>query len=128
MVTACVNPAALAGGAGELRPYLSNGARFASPGADYAWVKGGAKVETPYVVLPGMLAARCAEMNGAHVLAVTVKGDPADPRVDDITGDLPGRDGRPDPKWGMHMVDMNLTMGNLVEVVGRQRDAWLARK
>jgi hypothetical protein len=39
--------------------------------------------------------------------------DPADPRTDDITGDLT-------PEWGLHLVDANIAMGNLIDVVGAQ--------
>ena len=34
------------------------------------------------------------------------------------------QDGKPVAQWGMHQVDLNLTMGNLVEIVGKQATAW----
>jgi hypothetical protein len=39
----------------------------------------------------------------ATFLEVTVHGDPADPRVDDITGDLGGA--RPLATWGLHLIE-----------------------
>jgi hypothetical protein len=32
----------------------------------------------------------------------------------------------PDKRWGLHLSDPNLTMGDLVTVVGDQADAYLA--
>jgi hypothetical protein len=56
-------------------------------------------------------------------LEVTVHGVAADPRVDDITGDL-AVNGQILANWGLHLIDMNLAMGNLVEIVGRQAKAY----
>ena len=64
--------------------------------------------------------------NGTY-LELTVNGDPADPRADDIPGDL-GMIGRVQANWGMHLVDVNLTMGNLVDIVGKQVEGVLAKK
>ena len=43
----------------------------------------------------------------------------ADARADDIPGDL-GPPGNPSAMWGLHLVDVNVAMGNLVAIVGRQ--------
>ena len=115
---ACVNPAALGGGSAELHAYLSTagttivGARRAGE-----WVAGGAAIETPFVSVPGLLTARCAANEHATYLEVTVHGNPSDPRVDDIVGDLT-------PDWGLHLVDMNIAMGNLVDIVRQQSAAY----
>jgi len=46
---------------------------------------------------------------------VTVNADPDDPRIDDVGGDfLPG--------WGLHIIDMNLAIDDLVAVVAQQAD------
>ena len=47
-----------------------------------------------------------------------MKGDPKDPRTDDITGDLT-------PSWGLHLVDIDLAMGDMIDAVRRQRDAYV---
>ena len=54
-------------------------------------------------------------------------GDPADPRVDDIPGGL-GAAGAPLANWGLHLVDVNLAMGNLIDIVGQQAKAYAAKK
>jgi hypothetical protein len=58
---------------------------------------------------------------------VTVNADPADPRADDIPGDL-GMAGKPQANWGLHLVDVNLAMGNLLEVVSSQSKSYLSKK
>ena len=51
-------------------------------------------------------------------------GDPSDPRADDIVGDIVN--GQVLANWGLHLIDVNLAMGNLVDIVSRQAKAWLA--
>ena len=63
----------------------------------------------------------------ATYLEITVHGDPADPRVDDIVGDL-GMRAKPLADWGLHLVDVNLAMGNLLDLVGQQTRTYLARR
>ena len=53
--------------------------------------------------------------------------DPADSRVDDIVGDL-GMRAKPLADWGLHLVDVNLAMGNLLDLVGQQTRTYLARR
>jgi len=57
---------------------------------------------------------------------VTVQGNPADPRTDDIVGDVM-QNGQPNASWGLHLIDVNLTMGNLVDVVKSQAKAYTAQ-
>ena len=52
------------------------------------------------------LTARCVSNEHATYLEVTVHGDPADPRIDDITGDL-GAPGQVLANWGLHLIDVN---------------------
>lgn len=117
MTAACTNPANLDGGSAELHAYLSAegttivGARPAEP-----WVEGGPAVETPFVSVPGLLTAECTTNEHATYLEVTVHGDPSDPRVDDIGGDLT-------PQWGLHLVDVNLAQGDLISIVEAQSRA-----
>jgi hypothetical protein len=127
LTAACTNPASLSGGSGELRAYLSTeGRTITGTAALKPWVSGGQKIETPWVSLPGLLTARCASNENATFLEVTVHGVKAGPRVDDISGDL-SANGQTLAQWGLHLVDMNLTMGNLVDIVGQQAKAWLAK-
>jgi hypothetical protein len=122
-VAACTNPAALAGGSGQLQSYLSTtGRTITGTTAPKPWVNPPQPVETPWVSVPGLLTARCASNDHASgYLEVTVNGNPADPRVDDIIGDLA-------PNWGLHLVDMNIAMGNLVDIAGQQAKAYLSKR
>ena len=54
-------------------------------------------------------------------------GNPADPRVDDIVGDI-GPAAQPLANWGLHLIDVNLAMGNLVDIVSQQSKAYAAKK
>jgi hypothetical protein len=123
---ACVNPAAPAGGEAKLHGYLWSGATpgSSSAAAPHPWTKDGPPPSTGFVSVPGLLSARCVEKDGFNYLSVHVNGDPADPRVDDIVGDiiLPG--GRPDANWGLHLVDVNIAQGDLVSMVAAQAEAW----
>jgi hypothetical protein len=125
----CTNPAALAGGPAELRAYLSTAGAGASGLPMPAWVNGGdaAKmVTTPFVNVPGMLSAECKSDQSGSYLAVTVKGDPADPRVDDIVGDVVSN-GAVQPDWGLHLIDVHLGMGNLLDLVDAKVKAFQKR-
>lgn len=128
MVAACTNPAALGGGAGELHAYLSTSGRtITGTSAPKPWVVPEQPIDTPWVSVPGLLTARCASNDNATYLEVQVHGDPSDPRIDDITGDI-GAGGNVQANWGLHLIDVNLAMGNLVDIVGRQAKAYGAKR
>jgi len=120
---ACVNPAALAGGPATLHSYFSDRTIMGSAMRPATtWAKG-AEVTTPFVELPGLVSGECVSHDGFDYLAITVHPDPADPRTDDIPGDLLAM-GMRVKDWGLHLVDVNLTIGDLVEVVGAQSKAY----
>jgi hypothetical protein len=128
MEAACVNPANLTGGPGELKAYLSNAANIASSSAAApVWVKGKPAPKTPFVALPGLITGQCVSKNGFNYLEAHVNANPADPRADDINGDVVNA-GQVAADWGLHLIDANIAMGNLVDVVGAQTKAYLARK
>ena len=122
---ACNNPAALAGGPAETHNYFTAN-RAASilaslgpddPGAT-PWVDPSVgSITTPFVSLPGLVSGECVTGDGFNYLEVTVNGDPQDPRADDIGGDLT-------PEWGLHLVDLNIVMGDVVDLVGSQAANW----
>jgi hypothetical protein len=127
MTAACTNPAALGGGSGELRAYFSTGGRMIVGNAPAkTWVAPARQIDTPWVSLPGLLTAQCASNDNATYLEVTVHADPFSGRTDDIVGDLV-RNGEVLANWGLHLVDVDLAMGNLLDVVGQQSKAWLAK-
>ncbi len=121
MKAACVNPAAPAGGRAMLHPYLPTDGRalpLSLPAAPQ-WVDAsrGVTITTPFVTLPKFIEAECAETNGFVYLSLIVHGDPSDPRIDDIGGDLT-------PEWGMHLVDANVAMGDIVALARSQARAY----
>jgi len=128
MAAACTNPAALGGGSGELRAYLdTTGRTITSTIAPKPWVTPEQPVETPWVSVPGLLTAKCTSNEHASgYLEVAVHGDPADPRVDDIVGDI-GTGGNVLANWGLHLVDVNLVMGNLLDIVAQQTKTYLKK-
>jgi hypothetical protein len=129
MEAACVNPAALGGGRGELKAYLSNAANIASSAAPTPeWVKGKPAPKTPFVALPGMITGECVSKNGFNYLEARLNANPADPRTDTINGDVVGPGGQVSADWGLHLIDANIAMGNLVDVVGQQGKAYLAKR
>jgi Protein of unknown function (DUF3089) len=126
-VAACVNPASPEGGAAPLRPYflvelpegggLIGGTSAAQPFADPSRT---AEITTPFVTYPDLIEAECVQEGGFSYLSLDVNGDPADPRTDDIGGDL-------SPEWGMHLVDVNVAMGDLLELVSTQAETYATR-
>lgn len=125
----CTNPAALTGGPAEpdnVFPANASASILASLAPDATdaapWLDPSVgTVTTPFVSLPGLVTTECATGDGFNYLAVTVNGDPSDPRADDIGGDLT-------PEWGLHLVDLNLVMGNVVDLVAAQARAWSAAR
>ncbi|HLW96927.1 MAG TPA: DUF3089 domain-containing protein, partial [Solirubrobacteraceae bacterium] len=99
----CVNPASPAGGTAPLDTY--------APTAD-----SGAKAATPWVAYPGEYTARCERRDGASWLEVERPGGSADvrPAVSESEG----------PDWGLHVYDVNLALGNLVDLVRTQAAAY----
>jgi pimeloyl-ACP methyl ester carboxylesterase len=125
MRAACVSPAALLG-----HPAASD-AIFTTRGAGLGarpmteWVKGQGLPTTPFVRVPGLISTRCVSNGGADYLAVTTNARPADPRVDDVHGDVVV-DGAVLPEWGLHLIDMPVAMGDLVALSQAQYIAWQA--
>jgi len=126
-VSACTNPAALGGGSGELHAYLgAKGSGVATAEATPGpWVKSGPPITTPFVSVPGMLTAECVSSDSGAYLAVSVHGDPAGPRASDIAGDVVVN-GQILREWGLHLIDVNLAIGNLIDIVGQETKAYLA--
>lgn len=124
MKAACTNPASLGGGRGSLLPYLPTDGKslpiFPAPLPEWVDPSAGATIDRPFVTLPHFLEAECVERDGFSYLSLIVKGDPADPRIDDIGGDLT-------PDWGLHLVDANIAMGDLVGVARSQARAYRTR-
>jgi hypothetical protein len=121
-VAACTNPAALGGGSGELHAYLSKDGPGNSSNKMGEWAKG-KTIDTPFVSVPGLLTAECKFAHTGSYLAITVNGDPNDPRTDDIVGDVV-TNGQVQADWGLHLIDVHLAMGNLIDIVKAKAEAY----
>lgn len=99
---ACVNPAALGGGAALLEPY------FPALGT----------AKTLWLNYPGLYRARCEHADGATWLEVSKATGPSDhrPLVTQALG----------ATWGYHADDVNLALGNLVADVAAAETTWSA--
>ncbi len=126
---ACVNPAALAGGAGALKAYLAAGTDDIvsdGTGKPLAWTTPSSPINTPFVAVPGLLTAECVNKGGFNYLAITTHPDAAGRRVGTINGDVIAG-GQILKDWGLHLIDMNLTMGNMLDLVETQSAAYLKK-
>jgi len=105
----CVNPASPSGGSATLSPYFS---RVKVIGGVSARGSGVVTAPTPWVTEPDLYSARCEYSGGASWLQVDAPVHAGDPRtvVDQALGAV----------WGLHLVDVNIALGNLVDLVGDQ--------
>ena len=132
MAVACTNPAALTNnpsGAGRtaLRPLMVNRTGIVDNGTPAPkWAKG-RNIYTPFVALPGLLTGECMTRENANVLSVGINADPADPRTDTINGDVMVG-GQVVPGWGLHLIDMQVAMEDLVDLAKAQGQSWLRRR
>jgi hypothetical protein len=130
MEAACTNPASLAGGRAPLDAYLASGNTGIAEGSEATaprWLKSGETIDTPFVRVPGLLEAECVRDGAFHYLSVRTTGDENGPRTHRIGGDVVGANGQVAADWGLHLIDMHLTMGDLGDLVGQQAGAWLSR-
>jgi hypothetical protein len=132
-VAGCVNSADVDGAATDLEPITEElDAYFPTTGGSSILTGGGTdpegrtwldpsagEVTTPWVRLPGLVSGACATTDGFSYLSVWVSPSPDGPRADDIPGDL-------SPEWGLHLVDVNLVMGDIVRQVEAQAAAHAA--
>jgi hypothetical protein len=110
----CANPGALGGGKGVLTPYF-----FTDSQAAFARGRG-ETISTKFITMPDFLEAECVDRAEFTYLALSVLSDPADPRADDISGDIT-------PDWGLHLVDVHIAMGNLVDLSASEHAAHAAQ-
>jgi hypothetical protein len=130
MQAVCANPAALHGGSGTLDAYLSAGR--ISTGSDgprepFDWTQPARPIDTSFVKVPGLLSAACVTDEHGSYLAVTVHPTANGARTNDISGDVVVN-GQVLQDWGLHLIDANLTMGNLIAIVGDETKAYLKAK
>ena len=114
-VVLCTNPAALAGGSGTLDPIFPS--RPFDPKS--ALAAGIAllgltppKPPTVWWSAPGAYSARCSSANNAHVLEISPRRGAKRPNPS------------PTPAWGLHVMDANVALGNLIAIVRTQAAAF----
>ena len=71
--------------------------------------------DTPWLQPSDHYTGRCERSNGAHVFMISP------------VGDARKLDPSPDATWGVHLVDVNLALGDLTTIVAAQSRAWRAR-
>jgi hypothetical protein len=101
---ACVNPADLGGGTGQLTPWFLSVTSVPPP----------PPVTTPWVTYPKLYTATCRNSGGATWL-----------QIDDGAGANGETLG---PTWGLHLDDLNLASGNRVNDVRQQEWAYTAAR
>ena len=127
MVAACNNPANLKTGKGAPDSYfLAKGFLNGSGGATQpAWANPAPNVTTPFVKVPGLVSTACVRKGDFSFLEMHVNADPKDKRTDELAGEVIRPTG-PDLAWGLHLLDVDHSMGDLVRIVGKQARAWSA--
>lgn len=80
---------------------------------------------TVMVENPGMISAACTTANDRTFLAVSIKS--SNLAAVALRRALDALSARA-PAWGLHALDINLALGDLVAIVGREAHAWTAAR
>jgi len=115
----CTNPGALGGGSRNLDPIVPS-EPFA-PGTTIGAVTPligypDRAVRTAWIAAPSSYGARCSSAGGANVLLIGARGG------------APTLRAIPDARWGLHLTDANIALGNLVRLVRTQAAAWRRKR
>ncbi len=116
-VVLCTNPASLGGGSGPLYPIFPSRPFYQGSVLALGIKLLGLEVPTPRTVwwtAPRSYSARCSSANNANVLEITPLGGARRPTPS------------PTPAWGLHLLDANIALGNLVLIVSREAVAFVA--
>jgi hypothetical protein len=111
----CVNPSQLGGGLGSLDPVYPT-----EPFAPGLIATGNTILQippptatTPWVEFRSAYLARCSSEGGANVLQITPRGN------------SPVIHPSPDATWGLHLVDANIGLRDLIGIVHEQSEQWV---
>jgi hypothetical protein len=123
---ACVNPANLAGGPGSADSYfLTKGFLNDAGGPNQPdWLNPPQAIATPFVKTPGLVTTHCEENTDFDYLALHVNTDPRGKRTNRLAGEIVRPFGV-DYSWGLHILDVDHSMGNLIAVVDAQSRAFV---
>lgn len=127
MQAVCANPAALGGGSGKLDAYLSSRVVTGTDNGPQqaGWTTPAQTIDTPFVKVPGLLTGECLNNEHGSYLAITIHPSAGGKRTGEISGDVVAN-GKVLEDWGLHLIDANLNMGNLVAIVGTEAKTYKA--
>ncbi len=117
-IVLCTNPAALAGGSGVLEPIFPS--RPFAPGTLIAAGIALLDLKQPsppstWFTLQNAYSARCVNSGGAHVLMITARNGAQVAKPS------------PTPEWGLHLLDANIALGDLITIERTEAAAWARR-
>ncbi|HET6831185.1 MAG TPA: DUF3089 domain-containing protein [Solirubrobacterales bacterium] len=115
---ACTNPAALGGGSAHLETIARSEPFPGTLGVGITIMYGGPAptADTPWLVPRDHYRGECVHANGADALMISpIAGAQV------LTPS-------PTPAWGLHLLDANVALGNLVDLVHRQGKRYLHRR
>jgi Protein of unknown function (DUF3089) len=114
----CTNPAALRGGSAPLHSLTPTSPFPGSIGLGLRLLYNGSPptAPTPWTVPQDHFTGECVNSNGANVLMVSP--------VDGARQPTPV----PDASWGLHLTDVNIALGDLVDLAGAQTKSYLRQR
>ena len=126
LVVACTNPANLATGKGEPRSYFMTKGFLNDAGGPTQpdWLTPHQEITTPFVTTPGLVTTTCTHQGDFTYLSFHVNAVPSDPRTDTLAGEVIRAPG-PDLRWGLHILDIDHSMGSLLDIVMKQSNTFL---
>jgi hypothetical protein len=110
----CVNPADLSGATAPLDPYFPTRSTASGLGQLSGLVP--PQLPTPWVTEPDLYSGQCRSQGGATWLQVTAPVHAGDTR--EAVAQTLG------PTWGLHLVDVNIALGNLVDLTRTEAAAY----
>lgn len=115
----CVHPGDVPGGGPALlsRTYLP--AQLTGAGSHPP----GVASQAPFVLYRNLYRATCVEQDGAKALEVALASEPGDQRSSPLDFDLALFQGT----TGTHLYDVHLALGDLIDLMGAEIDAYAAR-
>ena len=89
-----------------------------------AWATPEPAINSPFVKTPGLVSTQCVTKGDYTYLELHVNADPSDARTDELAGEI-ARPTGPDLNWGLHLIDVDHSMGDLLRIARKQSAAWL---
>lgn len=114
----CTNPAALRGGSAPLKTLTPTAPFPGALGFGVSFLFNGSLPTgtTPWLEPPDHYTGACVNSNGANVLMTSPVGSARTLRP------------FPDASWGLHLADVNIALGNMVDLLGSETKAYLRRR